>query len=60
MTRHWRCGAIHCSCRPFGRGLRIGNQLDVATFELADRREIAIVIGEPPNAIPSRFPPGVE
>ena len=33
---------------------------DVASIELADRREIAIVIGEPPSAIPSRFPPGVE
>jgi hypothetical protein len=33
---------------------------DVASIELADRREIAIVIGEPPSPIPSRFPPGVE
>ena len=31
---------------------------DVAKIELADQREIAVVIGDPPDEIPSRFPAG--
>ena len=31
---------------------------DVRTIELADGREIAVIIGAPPSVIPSEFPPG--
>jgi hypothetical protein len=33
---------------------------DVTKIELSDRREIAVVIGEPPDEIPSEFPSNVQ